>query len=438
MLSTGTGETNVPTPSLVLVPPDRPPESTRASGDPLPCTQQTMVALGTSAADMILDVIADPKQQSTQISTENGEQIVTDMEKTMDLAKAGKPQQPFSYASAVTGWKQPTSSPSPANNWSPVGEHDLIPGERNGEPALRVSTDFKNRLCAPWQRTLVVRLLGTRIGFSTICARLKGMWKPVGTMEVMDLDHDCFLVKLSDDQDYFRALTDGPWVIFDHYLVVHQWTPKFKVSDPLPKTMIVWVQLPALKVHFYHKEVLTTLGNLIGRTVKLDFHTLNRQRAKFARIAVEVDLSKHLIPRIWLDDEWQKVEYENLPAVCFECGKIGHSSETCPTVSLASPPPALLLTGGENTTAQPTTSSEPNAGFGPWMMVTRKSRRNPRDFQKKGKPESDLGNPSGTVIRKWLTGGTREKRQGKGKERRVLRKRLAAKESWGKDLGVMS
>ncbi|CAL1389333.1 unnamed protein product [Linum trigynum] len=29
--------------------------------------------------------------------------------------------------------------------------------------------------------------------------------------------------------------------------------------------MIVWVQLPALKVHFYHKEVLTTLGNLIDR-----------------------------------------------------------------------------------------------------------------------------------------------------------------------------
>ncbi|CAL1381755.1 unnamed protein product [Linum trigynum] len=132
-------------------------------------------------------------------------------------------------------------------------------------------------------------------------------------MEVKDLDHDCFLVNLDNEQDYYRALTDGPWVIYDHYLVVQQWSPRFKASDPLPKTMIVWVQLPALKIHFYHREILTSLGNLIGRTIKLDYHTLTQQRAKFARLAVEVDLTKHLVPRIWLDDEWQKVEYENLP-----------------------------------------------------------------------------------------------------------------------------
>ncbi|CAI0418829.1 unnamed protein product [Linum tenue] len=94
--------------------------------------------------------------------------------------------------------------------------------------------------------------------------------------------------------------------------------------------MIVWVHLPELKIHFYHKEVLTTLGNLIGRTIKLDYHTLTQQRAKFARLAVEVDVSKPLVPRIWLDDDWQPVEYENLPVVCFECGKIGHSATTCP------------------------------------------------------------------------------------------------------------
>ncbi|CAI0393618.1 unnamed protein product [Linum tenue] len=136
-------------------------------------------------------------------------------------------------------------------------------------------------------------------------------------MEIKDLDHDCFLVKLDNEQDYFRALTDGPWVIFDHYLVVQQWTPSFKASDPLPKTMIVWVQFPALKIHFYHKEVVTTLGNLIGRTIKLDYHTLTQQRAKFARLAVEVDLSKQLVPRIWLDDAWQKVEIRKPPGGLF-------------------------------------------------------------------------------------------------------------------------
>ncbi|CAI0402618.1 unnamed protein product [Linum tenue] len=179
--------------------------------------------------------------------------------------------------------------------------------------------------------------------------------------------------------------------------------------------MIVWAQLPALKIHFYHREVLTTLGNLIGRTIKLDYHTLTQQRAKFARIAVEVDLSKHLVPRIWLDDAWQKVEYENLPEVCFECGKIGHSADGCPLLRL---PQAAglsdIVVGGAG--GVPTAEvSEENPGFGPWMLVSRKSRRHSRDLPRKGNSDPDLSRSTqGYSARNGKVGaGNGEKESGK-------------------------
>ncbi|CAL1353807.1 unnamed protein product [Linum trigynum] len=211
-------------------------------------------------------------------------------------------------------------------------------------------------------------------------------------MEVRDLDHDCYLVKLENDQDYFKALTEGPWTIFDHYVVVHQWTPKFRISDPLPKRMIVWLQLPGLPIHLYHKEVLTSIGNLIGRTIKLDYHTLNQQRAKFARLAVEIDLGKPLIPRVHIDGEWQKVEYENLLEVCFECGKVGHPSVSFPKVRLTPQTGALTVAGNLGVdSSDAMTVAEPSASFGPWMIVTKKSRRNNRDQNRKGKEESEEG-----------------------------------------------
>ncbi|CAI0430620.1 unnamed protein product [Linum tenue] len=174
--------------------------------------------------------------------------------------------------------------------------------------------------------------------------------------------------------------------------------------------MIVWVQLPALKVHFYHREVLMTIGNLIGRTIKLDYHTLNRQRRKFARLAVEVDMSKPLVPRIFLDDHWQRVEYENLPEVCFECGKIGHNTGVCQRLRPADTTTNLVAAGGEGPAKQRTVAEEPSPGFGPWMLVSKRSRRNPRDPVKQGKQEGDLG--YGGQISKNGKGGAKSKEGG--------------------------
>ncbi|CAL1367949.1 unnamed protein product [Linum trigynum] len=159
--------------------------------------------------------------------------------------------------------------------------------------------------------------------------------------------------------------------------------------------MVVWVQFPGLPVHFYHKELLFTMGNLLGRSIKLDYHTQHQQRAKFARMAVEVDLSKSLVPRIRLDGRWQKVEYENLPVVCFDCGIVGHTNVSCPTRDRGANREAdsgalatTLILAGE-------ASPEANASFGPWMVVSRKSRRNQKDTATKGKMEQGMAIANG-------------------------------------------
>ncbi|CAN1186632.1 hypothetical protein LINPERHAP2_LOCUS38222 [Linum perenne] len=97
--------------------------------------------------------------------------------------------------------------------------------------------------------------------------------------------------------------------------------------------MVVWVRFPHLPIHFYHAQVLTSLGNLIGKTVKIDFNTQRAERGKFARIAIEIDLNEPIPPVVLLHGAIQKVEYENMPTLCFGCGKVGHDSQACP------PPP---------------------------------------------------------------------------------------------------
>ncbi|CAI0435130.1 unnamed protein product [Linum tenue] len=250
----------------------------------------------------------------------------------------------------------------------------------------------------------MVRLLGRSISYAFLCSQLRWKWRPTGRLDILDLNDRTFLVTFHNDQDFLHALTGGPWTILDHYLVVHQWSPSFRTVDKPHKSVVAWIQLPELPVHFYHREVLFALGNLVGRTVKLDYHTENMERGKFARIAVELDMTKPLATRIRLDGFWQPVLYENLPEICFGCGRIGHTEESCskktgnvPNVISSAEVPVLPIEGSSP-------SSESPAGYGPWMQVTKRSKKQNRKVTQIAASsqggESGRGGTSGKVNQK--------------------------------------
>ncbi|CAL1383990.1 unnamed protein product [Linum trigynum] len=316
-----------------------------------------------------------------------------------------------SYKSALAG--APTPSSPKGNQWVFIGEHDLEAGSFQGEPELKVSAQLKERLCIPWKRTLVVRLLGRSVSYQYLCSQLRWKWRPSGTMDVMDLNNSTFLVNFNNEHDYLHALTGGPWVILDHYLIVHQWSPNFRTSEKIHRSVVAWVQLPELPVHFYHREVLFALGNLLGRTVKLDYHTEHLERGKFARIDVELDMSKPLQTRIRLDGFWQQVVYENLPEVCFECGRIGHSEQACPK-NLHVPATVLPSSTSVQLSSPENSPTEPPTGYGPWMQVVRKSRNHTRkaSVNQATTPASTTGKGDG--LGKSATKASQNKMNGKG------------------------
>ncbi|CAN1851661.1 hypothetical protein LINPERHAP1_LOCUS40280 [Linum perenne] len=95
--------------------------------------------------------------------------------------------------------------------------------------------------------------------------------------------------------------TGDSWMVLDHYLVVHQWDHSFRVSEELPKKMVVWVRLPSMLIHFYHPHILTSLGNLMGKQSKSTLTPKGSTHGKFAHIAIEINLSEPLAPVIDLD-----------------------------------------------------------------------------------------------------------------------------------------
>lgn len=92
---------------------------------------------------------------------------------------------------------------------------------------------------------------------------------------------------------------------------------------------MVWVRFLELPLKLLDEEVLYAVGNTLGRTVNVDATTLAAARGKYARVCIEIDLAKPLIPHIGIFGCQQRVEYEGLHLICFRCGKYGHRAGDC-------------------------------------------------------------------------------------------------------------
>ncbi|XVF50455.1 hypothetical protein PTKIN_Ptkin04bG0102100 [Pterospermum kingtungense] len=68
----------------------------------------------------------------------------------------------------------------------------------------------------------------------------------------------------------------------------------------------------------------------IGRPICVDQATDLVSKGKFARLCVEIDITKPLLVKFKLRRRIRKIEYEGIHLVCFNCGVYGHRKDTCP------------------------------------------------------------------------------------------------------------
>lgn len=167
---------------------------------------------------------------------------------------------------------------------------------------------------------MIVKLLGRKIGFKVLETRLQQLWVRKGIISLIDLGNEFFLVNFShgDDQEY--ALTEGPWLIFDHYLTVCEWRPNFSPSTKSIERVAVWVRFSGLPIEYYDFKILSFIGHRSGRTVTVDKNILGQERGKYARLCVEVDLTKSLLAMFELKRQTYTIEYEGLHLLCPACG----------------------------------------------------------------------------------------------------------------------
>lgn len=110
-------------------------------------------------------------------------------------------------------------------------------------------------------------------------------------------------------------------------LFITPWFPEFDPNTMVVSQLPVWVCLRNLPLHFWSPQVLSIIGNSIGRFIKMDTDRMEEGIYTFACICVEVDLNKGLPDQIQLNYKqkcWTQIlDYEYTAFRCKICRQIG-------------------------------------------------------------------------------------------------------------------
>ena len=193
-----------------------------------------------------------------------------------------------------------------------------------------------------------MKVYSRAVGLNFLQARLLSLWKPAGHLDVVDLEHGFFLIRLSLKEDVENVLKKGPWFIVDHFLSVRPWEPYFKPESAKVSSIAVWIRISGLPIEYYNAKALQHIGKAIGNVLRIDTFTATKSRGKFARLCIQVDVDKLLITAVMIGKLQQTVTNEGIHNLCFECGRMGHRREFCPFVIRPVPPCEKAKVGGAN------------------------------------------------------------------------------------------
>ncbi|XP_019200239.1 PREDICTED: uncharacterized protein LOC109193862 [Ipomoea nil] len=189
-------------------------------------------------------------------------------------------------------------------------------------PVIRLTNKEKEELRRPWRQALIVKVWGKQVGYSYLHRRLSALWRPKGTMDLVALDNEYYLVKFSSVDDLDYAKYEGPWIILNHYLIVKEWTPDFDPMTDKMEKVLVWIRFSCLPIEYYNPKFLQRIGKKVERPIRVDHATGLALQGKFARMCVEIDLFR-------LRKRMRFIAYEGIHLVCFNCGMYDHNHETC-------------------------------------------------------------------------------------------------------------
>ncbi|CAH9135329.1 unnamed protein product [Cuscuta epithymum] len=290
---------------------------------------KTVVVPGISVKDALSKVLTGNKKIVVPVAGEDATAV----------SKLQTPQLPGIDADKQLEVNEKSATPTP---WSALFKDNRDP--RHGiklryVPPKGDTLDFGDRILPSmvdmWGYCLVGHFTGKFPGLKAV-HDLKAKW---GVKCLVRSHKKGWLIfKFQNDEDRSRVLQEGPYIVFGKLLMLKELSENFSFEDEEFLKVPIWVKFHDLPLQLWNDEAMSEVSSMVGVPITTDKITQERINNDYARVLIEVDVSKPppLSFPIRLPSQKvfkQSVVYETFPSYCFHCKEFGHHPFICKKLS---------------------------------------------------------------------------------------------------------
>ncbi|XP_056698498.1 uncharacterized protein [Spinacia oleracea] len=183
-----------------------------------------------------------------------------------------------------------------------------------------------------WNSSIICYVVGANPPIHVMEGFIRRIWKKYNVDKVVLVKKGVFLVRFLT-MDMRDNVTSGHFFFDNKPMVVKPWTMDMDMEKEDLKSVPIWIQL-RLNFKYWGEKSMFKIVSQLGTPIKRDSATVSRDKLQFARVLVDMPISKSLPDQISFMNEHNEliqvpVTYEWRPTVCTNCKQVGHLTIDC-------------------------------------------------------------------------------------------------------------
>nr|XP_009591529.1 uncharacterized protein LOC104088537 [Nicotiana tomentosiformis] len=205
----------------------------------------------------------------------------------------------------------------------------IAPTIKNGELIVELCKEEIKKETQKWKQALILYVVGGSPTIGVMERYIASVWNFVAKPKVYFHNDGYFVVRFNSIEDRDEVMYSGPHMLNNKPIIVKMWSANFDFNKEVLQTILVWVKYPNLLLNCWENRSLSRISSGLRIPLYVDACTTQVDRISYARVLVEMDVTKELPRSIKVTDPngrefIQEIAYDWVPEFYTKCMQVGH------------------------------------------------------------------------------------------------------------------